>query len=117
MPAPPDDGRILEIKNAQVYRGDTCVFDNLSFLLEADQHTAILGPNGAGKSTIVKILAGGVHAVPKDETASRLVGEAQGNVWNVRKHLGMVSHELHHQYMEQVTGLRVVLAGFYASIG
>ena len=117
MPAPPDDGRILEIKNAQVYRGDTCVFDNLSFLLEADQHTAILGPNGAGKSTILKLLAGEVHAVPKEGTSIRLFGEAQWNVWDVRKRLGMVSHDLQHQYMEQVTGLRVVLSGYYASIG
>ena len=117
MPAPPDEGRILEIKNAQVYRGDTCVFDNLSFLLEADQHTAILGPNGAGKSTILKLLAGDVHAVPKDETSIRLFGEAQWNVWDVRKHLGIVSHDLQHQYMEQVTGLKVVLSGYYASIG
>ena len=117
MPAPPDDGRILEIKNAQVFRGDTCVFDNLSFLLEADQHTAILGPNGAGKSTILKLLAGEVHAVPKEGTSIRLFGEAQWNVWDVRKRLGMVSHDLQHQYMEQVTGLRVVLSGYYASIG
>ena len=117
MPAPPDDGRILEIKNAQVYRGDTCVFDNLSFLLEADQHTAILGPNGAGKSTILKLLTGEVHAVPKEGTFIRLFGEAQWNVWDVRKRLGMVSHDLQHQYMEQVTGLRVVLSGYYASIG
>lgn len=117
MSAPPDDGRILEIKNAQVYRGDTCVFDNLSFLLEADQHTAILGPNGAGKSTILKLLAGEVHAVPKEDTSIRLFGETQWNVWDVRRHLGMVSHDLQHQYMEQVTGLKVVLSGYYASIG
>jgi iron complex transport system ATP-binding protein len=117
MPDPSDDGRILDISNAQVYRGDTCVFENLSFLLERDQHTAILGPNGAGKSTILKLLAGDVHVVPKDETVIRLFGETQWNVWDVRKRLGMVSHDLQHHYMEQVTGLKVVLSGFYASIG
>ena len=55
-------GLILEIKNAQVYRGDTCVFERLSFVLEEDHHTAILGPNGAGKSTILKLLAGEVQS-------------------------------------------------------
>ena len=117
MPAPSNDGRILDIRNAQIYRGDTCVFDNLCFVLEEDQHTAILGPNGAGKSTLLKLLAGEVHTVPKADTSIRFFGEAQWNVWEVRKRLGMVSHDLQHQYMEQVTGLKVVLSGYYASIG
>jgi iron complex transport system ATP-binding protein len=113
----PYEGPILDIQNATVYRGETCVFENLSFVLEEDQHTAILGPNGAGKSTILKLLAGEVHPVPKDETSIRVFGEAQWNVWDVRRRLGMVSHDLQHQYLEQVTGLKVVLSGYYASIG
>lgn len=117
MSESPYDGRILDIRHATVYRGDTCVFDNFSFALEEDQHTAILGPNGAGKSTILKLLAGEVHTMPKDETSIRLFGEAHWNVWEVRKRLGMVSHDLQHHYMEQVTGLKVVLSGYYASIG
>lgn len=111
------DGHILDIQHATVYRGDVCVFDDLSFVLEEDQHTAVLGPNGAGKSTILKMLAGEVHPVPKDKTSIRLFGEVQWNVWEVRKRLGLVSHDLQQQYMEQVTGLKVVLSGYYASIG
>jgi iron complex transport system ATP-binding protein len=38
-------------------------------------------------------------------------------VWDVRKRLGLVSHDLQHQYREQVTGLKVVLSGYYSSIG
>lgn len=108
---------ILDIKNATVYRGDTCVFDDLSFMLASGAHTAILGPNGAGKSTILKLLSGEVHSLPKDETSIRVFGEAQWNVWDVRKRLGIVSQDLQHLYMEHVTGLEVVLSGFYASIG
>ena len=117
MPDPSDDGRIIEISNAQVYRGDTCVFDHLSFILERDQHTAIVGPNGAGKSTILKLLAGEVHPVPNDDTSIRLFGLTQWNVWEVRKRLGIVSHDLQHRYIEEVTGLKVVLSGYHASIG
>lgn len=117
MSSPPDEGRILDIRNATVYRGETCVFDGLSFVLDQDQHTAILGPNGAGKSTILKLLAGEVHPMPKDETSIGLFGDEHGNVWEVRKRLGLVSHDLQHHYMEQVAGLKVVLSGFYASIG
>ena len=110
-------GPILEIEKATIYRGDTCVFEDLSFTLEEGMHTAILGPNGSGKSTLLKLLAGEVHPVPNDATRIRLFGEEQWNVWDVRKRLGMVSHDLQHQYMENVIGLKVVLSGYFASIG
>jgi len=114
---PSDDGRILDIKNVTVYRGDTRVLEHFSFVLDSDRHTAILGPNGAGKSTILKLLTGEVHPLPTDDSAVRLFGDERWNVWNVRKRLGMVSHDLQHQYVEQVTGLKVVLSGYHASIG
>jgi len=108
---------LIEIERATVYRGDACVFKDFSLSIQVGEHVAILGPNGAGKSTFLKLLAGEVHPVPNDETHIRLFGEELWNVWDVRKQLGMVSHDLQHQYMDQVTGLKVVLSGFYASIG
>jgi iron complex transport system ATP-binding protein len=107
----------IEIERVTVYRGDTCVFHDLSLAIDEGTHAAILGPNGAGKSTFLKLLAGEVHPLARVETHIRLFGEEQWNVWDVRKRLGLVSHDLQHQYMEQVTGLKVVLSGYYASIG
>ena len=117
MPSPSHEGFILEIEKATVYRGDTCIFTDLSLSLQEGEPVAILGPNGAGKSTFLKLLAGEVHPVPHDETHIRLFGEERWNVWDVRKRLGMVSHDLQHQYMDYVTGLKVVLSGYHASIG
>lgn len=108
---------LIEIERATVYRGDTCVFTDFSLSLQEGEHVAILGPNGAGKSTFLKLLAGEVHPLPNDATHIRLFGEERWNVWDVRKRLGMVSHDLQHQYMENVIGLKVVLSGYYASIG
>ncbi len=108
---------LIEIERATVYRGDTCVFTDFSLSLHEGEHVAILGPNGAGKSTFLKLLAGEVCVFPNDETHIRLFGEERWNVWDVRKRLGMVSHDLQHQYMENVIGLKVVLSGYYASIG
>lgn len=116
MPPPPSQARpVLDIQHATVYRGDTCVFSDFSFTLRAGEHAAILGPNGAGKSTLLKLLAGGVHPVPLDETHIRLFGEEQWNVWDVRKRVGIVSHDLQRDYLICAEGLNVVLSGFYAS--
>lgn len=106
---------IIDIHRATVYRGDTCVFSDFSFSLQAGEHAAILGPNGAGKSTLLKLLAGGVHPMPLDETHVRLFGEETSNVWDIRKRFGLVSHDLQREYLICAEGLNVVLSGFYAS--
>ncbi|MCC6142148.1 MAG: ATP-binding cassette domain-containing protein [Nitrospira sp.] len=106
---------ILEIQHATVYRGDTCVFSDFSFALQEGEHAAIVGPNGAGKSTLLKLLAGGVHPLPLDETHIRIFGEEGGSVWEVRKRLGIVSHDLQKDYLICAEGLNVILSGYYAS--
>ena len=106
---------ILDIQHATVYRGDTCVFSDFSFALQEGEHAAIVGPNGAGKSTLLKLLAGGVHPMPLDETHVRLFGEEGGSVWDVRKRLGIVSHDLQKDYLICAEGLNVTLSGYYAS--
>ncbi len=109
--APP----MLDIQHATVHRGDTCVFSDLSFALREGEHAAIVGPNGAGKSTLLKLLSGEVHPLPLDETSVCLFGENRWNVWEVRKKLGIVSHDLQRDYLTCAEGRNVVLSGFYAS--
>ncbi len=106
---------IVEIEHATVYRGETCVFSDFSFVLREGEHAAILGPNGAGKSTLLKLLSGEVHAMPNDDTRWALFGEERWNVWDVRKQIGIVSHDLQREYLICAEGLNVILSGFYAS--
>ena len=113
---PPREARpILDIQHATVYRSDTCVFSDFSFALREGEHAVILGPNGAGKSTLLKLLAGGVHPMPLEETHVRLFGEEGANVWDARKRIGVVSHDLQREYLICAEGMNVVLSGFYAS--
>lgn len=113
----PRAAQIVEIRHAMVYRGETKVFDDLSLDIAVGCHTAILGPNGAGKSTLLKLLSRELHAVNAEGSSVRLFGQERWNVWSLRTQLGIVSHELHHQYLDHVRGLDVVLSGRYASIG
>ena len=106
---------ILDIQHATVYRGDNRVFSDFSFALQQGEHAAIVGPNGAGKSTLLKLLSGEVHPLALDDTKVSLFGEERWNVWDVRKQLGMVSHDLQRDYLICAEGLNVILSGFYAS--
>ena len=108
--------KLIEIKNATVYRGSHRVFDNFSLDLEQGVNTAILGPNGAGKSTLLKILARELYPVERDDSYVRIFGQDRWDVWELRAHFGIVSHDLQHQYVGNARGLNVILSGYYSSI-
>lgn len=108
--------KVIEIKNATVYRGRTRVFDRLSLEIIQGQSVAILGPNGSGKSTLLKLLSREIYPVRQEGSYLKVLGEDLWNVWELRAHLGMVSQELQEHYMGSVLGLNVLLSGIYSSI-
>lgn len=107
---------IIEIRHATVCRGEREVLSDLSLSLAAGVHSVILGPNGAGKSTLLKLFSMEIHPVANDHCRLRLFGAERWNVWELRRHLGVVSHDLQHQYLEQALGANVILSGYYASV-
>jgi iron complex transport system ATP-binding protein len=109
--------QLIEIERARVYRGETLVFADLSLAIPLGRQTAILGPNGAGKSTLLKLLSQELHPVPCEGSRLRVFGEDRWNVWDLRRRLGIVSHDLQLAYADWVTGFEVLLSGYYASIG
>ena len=109
--------KVIEIRNATVYRGDTRVFSDFSLEIDSGQSTAILGPNGAGKTTLLKLLACELYPVVERDSYVRVLGRERWNVWDLRNHLGIISNDLQNEYLGHVSGREVVMSGFYSSIG
>ena len=107
---------IIDIKNVTAYRGQTRVFHDLSLEIAQGRNTAILGPNGAGKSTLLKLLSREIYPVQRDDSYIRVFGQERWNVWELRAHFGIVSHDLQQQYMGNALGINVILSGYYSSI-
>ncbi len=107
---------IIEIKNVTAYRGTTRVFNDLSLDIVHGCNTAILGPNGAGKSTLLKLLSREIYPVNRQGSYIRVFGQERWNVFDLRAHFGIVSHDLQHEYLGYVRGLNVILSGYYSSL-
>ena len=108
--------KIIEIKNATVYRDQTRVFKDLSLEISQKCNTAILGPNGAGKTTLLKLLSRDIYPVHRSNSYIKLLGKELWDVWELRAHLGIVSQDLQQQYAGHARGSNVILSGFYSSI-
>jgi iron complex transport system ATP-binding protein len=109
--------KIVEMRAVRAWRGETLVFDDLSLEIPAGCSTAILGPNGAGKSTLLRLLTREVHPEHRPVPSMRLFGKDRWDVWDLRRRLGIVSHDLQADIPSYATGLDVVLSGFYSSRG
>ena len=131
---------LLELRNVTVLRGGRRALDGVTLSIPRGQNTAVLGPNGAGKSTLLRMLNGEFFPVRRPGVPSvrpltgartgsrvarvratrvrmRLLGRERWNVFDVRRQLGVVSHELQATHHGWLSGLDVVCSGFFASVG
>jgi iron complex transport system ATP-binding protein len=108
---------LIEFHNATIWRGSTRVFENLNLVIPQHERVAILGPNGCGKTTLLKTIYRELYPVVKDDSWVRILGRDRWNVWELRKKIGAVSHDLHSRYTPTTTALAVVVSGFQSSIG
>lgn len=108
---------LLDIKNATLWRGDTCVFDSLNVSVALGESVAILGPNGSGKTTLLKVLNRELYPVDTPNSHVRLLGKEHWNVWELRKQIGIVSQDLQLAFEPADTALEVTVSGFFSSIG
>ncbi len=108
---------LIDIQNATVYRGRTKVFDGLTLKIEEGENTAVLGPNGAGKSTLLRLLSQALFPVKQEGSYVKIRGKERWNVNRLRRHMGIVSHDLQSNYKGWVTGYDIVLSGYDASVG
>jgi iron complex transport system ATP-binding protein len=108
---------LIDIRNATIWRGSTRVFDDLNLRIAQHERVAVLGPNGSGKTTLLKTINRELYPVAKEGSYIRILGRDRWNVWELRKQIGVVSHDLHQRYTPSTTALEVVVSGFFSSIG
>ncbi len=114
--AHPGKENVIDIHGVTAYSGTTCVFREFSLVVEAGCSTAILGPNGSGKTTLMKLLSSDIYPVAEPGSHVRIFGMDRWNVFDLRTRLGIISHDLQHDYLRGARGINVILSGIYASI-
>src|ERR1700724_1923194 len=108
---------LLDLQNISVMRGDKVVLKDFSLVIRGDEHVAILGPNGCGKSTLIKTITRECYPLARAGSSLTILGQDSWNVFDLRKLLGIVSNDLMNTCTRDITGLEVVLSGFFSSIG
>ncbi len=104
-------------KGAAGYQG-TLVFEDIDLTVNEGDHTLVTGPNGSGKSTLLHVITGDHPACYQNDL--RLFGIKRGtgeSIWELKQKMGIVSPELHRNYIVPGSTLDCVLSGLFDSIG
>ena len=108
---------LLDLRNVSVMRGDKIALHDITLQIQAGEHVAILGPNGCGKSTLIKTITREVYPLAKADSFITILGHDTWNIFELRPLLGIVSNDLTNTCTREISGLEVVLSGFFSSIG
>jgi molybdate transport system ATP-binding protein len=118
LPALPAGEPLIELRNISVGYGERLVLKSFSWRVEQGEHWRIVGPNGSGKSTLLSVISGDHPQCYSNDV--RIFGFRRGSgesIWQIRRHYGLVSGQLHRNYRVSCNVLTVVLSGLFDSIG
>ena len=113
-----EDRELVRIEGGTAgYQGKT-VFAGLDLSLRTGAHTLVFGPNGCGKSTLLQMITGDHPACYQNKLWLFGIRRGTGeSIWELKQKMGIVSHDLHRNYIVPGSVLDCVLSGLYDSIG
>ncbi len=114
----PDKQELVRLENGSAGYQGRIVFTGLNLEIRTGDHTLVSGPNGCGKSTLLQIITGDHPACYQNRLW--IFGTCRGtgeSIWDLKKSMGIVSADLHRNYIVPGSVLDCVLSGLFDSIG
>ena len=121
LPSEEDDIKslkVVELDDVTIGYGDRIILKNLSWTVYRGEKWAVSGENGSGKSTLLSLICADN---PQSYACNlSLFGRKRGtgeSIWDIKKHIGYVSPEMHRSYCKHLPAIEIVASGLHDTIG
>ena len=109
---------IVDLNKVSIRYGERTILKELDWTVKCGEKWALSGENGAGKSTLLSLVcADNPQSYACDIS---LFGRKRGSgesIWEIKKHIGYVSPEMHRAYLKNLPAIDIVASGLHDSVG
>ena len=115
---PQKGGEILKFCNVSIRYGQRTILKDLNWTVYEGQRWALTGENGSGKSTLLSLVC--ADNPQAYACHIELFGHKRGSgesIWEIKKHIGYVSPEMHRAYQKDLPAIDIVASGLNDSVG
>lgn len=99
--------------------GERTILKDLSWTVRNGERWALSGQNGSGKSTLLSLVcADNPQAYACDITLFGYHrGQSGETIWDIKRHIGYVSPEMHRSYHRNLPAIHIVASGLKDTVG
>lgn len=113
-----ESAEVVKLNGVSIRYGDRTILKELDWVVNLGEKWALSGENGSGKSTLLSLVcADNPQSYACDIS---LFGRKRGtgeSIWEIKKHIGYVSPEMHRAYLKNLPVIEIVASGLHDSIG
>ena len=113
-----DCQRVVDMHNVSIRYGTRTILKDLNWTVMNGERWALSGQNGSGKSTLLSLVcADNPQSYACDITLFDRPRGSGESIWDIKRHIGYVSPEMHRSYKRDLPAIRIVASGLMDSIG
>lgn len=109
---------VVRMNKVSIRYGKRTILSELDWTVHNGERWALSGQNGAGKSTLLSLVCADN---PQSYACDIVLFDRQRghgeSIWDIKKHIGYVSPEMHRAYNRDMPAIRIVASGLKDSVG
>ena len=113
-----DCQHVIEMRKVTIRYGERTILKDVDWTVRNGECWALSGQNGSGKSTLLSLVcADNPQSYACDITLFDRPRGSGETIWDIKRHIGYVSPEMHRSYKRNLPAIRIVASGLTDSIG
>ena len=113
-----DCQHVIDMHDVTIKYGSRTILNKIEWTVKNGERWALTGQNGSGKSTLLSLVcADNPQSYACDITLFDRPRGSGESIWDIKKHIGYVSPEMHRSYKRNLPAIRIVASGLMDSIG